>query len=103
MLSFNQNTQAAQNLAVHYARVVGDQALIDFMSAKAGLDSNEIAEQIARSFWAITNLAIDDNKAKREFCGTCDLEFWMYQLFNKMTGYFSKLEYEEIWDRVENE
>ncbi len=100
MLSFNKNTLVAQDLAIHYAQAVDDQVLIDFMSAKTGLESRATAEHIARGFWAMTSLSIADNEADKEVCGIQDLEFWMYKLFNKVSGYFSKTGYADIWDRV---
>lgn len=100
MLEFNENTKNAQTLAIYYANKVGNQLLIDFMSSSKEIASREEAETVINGFWAMTDMAIEDNNNDKAIEGISDIEFWMYKLFNKMYGYMVKNGFEAQWQEI---
>lgn len=100
MLEFNEGTQKARILALHYANRVGGSDLIQFMSSQIDIHSPEQAEKIIEGFWAMTDLAVEDHHANLSIEGVDDIEFWMYKLFNKVNGYMVKNGFGENWERV---
>ena len=73
------------------------------MSSKAEISKPEEAMKIAKTFWEMTELAIDDNDNDIVVEGVSDLEFWMHKLFNKVSGYLKKNGYEDQWDQATDE
>lgn len=63
----------------------------------------EEALKVAKIFWEMTDLAIDDNENNVTIDGVNDLEFWMHKLFNKVSGYLKKQGYEAQWDQATDE
>ncbi len=98
MLEFNESTQKAKLLAVHYATLVGDPALIGFMSSETDIRSAEQAKSIIEGFRQMTDLAVVDHHNSMTIEGIDDIEFWMYKLFNKVYGYMNKNGFSDIWD-----
>lgn len=103
MLGFDESSVKAQLLAIHYARKIGDDYVIGFMSSKAGIASSDEAMRIAKAFWKMTDLAIDDKENDIIVDGVVDLEFWMHKLFNKVSGYFKLNGYEDQWHQAADE
>lgn len=103
MLDFDLDAAKEQILAIHYAKKVNNQYVIEFMSSKAEIRKPEDAIEIAKVFWEMTEFAIDDNDNNIEVEGITDLEYWMHNLFNKVSGYLKKNGYEEQWDQVTDE
>lgn len=99
MLEFNESTQKAKVLAVHYSVRVGDPLLISFMSSEADIQSADQAKRIIEGFRQMTDLAVDDHHNNVTVEGIVDLEFWMYKLFNKVYGYMAKNGFSDIWDK----
>ncbi|MCX2783735.1 hypothetical protein OQJ46_12135 [Microbulbifer thermotolerans] len=103
MLEFNETTQNAQKLAVHYAKKLGDQLLIDFMSSSRDVTSPEEATAVIKGFWEMTDLAIEDNHNNKSVEGISDIEFWMHKLFNKVYGYMLRNGFEEQWQNISDQ
>lgn len=99
MLEFNESTQKAKILAVHYAIQVGDPVLISFMSCETDIQSADQAKSIIAGFRQMTDLAVEDHHNNVTFEGIADIEFWMYKLFNKVYGYVVKNGFAEIWNQ----
>lgn len=100
MLSYNEASNPAKVLAVHYSNCVGDTDLISFMSGQSGISSKEVAIRIAEGFWQMTDLAADDHTHNRQIEGIDDIEFWMHKLFNKVYGYMAKNGFQDEWDKA---
>ena len=98
MLRYDEDSQNAKILAMHYARQVGGEGLFEFMSGKASLSSKDQAALIIRGFWEMTDLAIQDNHDDKEIEGIADIEFWMYKLFIMVNGYMTKHGFSDVWD-----
>lgn len=98
MLEFNESTQKAKVLAVHYATLVGDPVLISFMSSEAGIQSADEAKSVISGFRKMTDLAVEDHHNNVTVEGIADIEFWMYKLFNKVYGYMVKHGFSDTWD-----
>lgn len=84
MLEFNESTQKAKVLAVHYAKLVGDPNLIFFMSSEIDIQSMDQAKKVIEGFRKMTDLAVEDHHNDVAVDGIDDIEFWMYKLFNKV-------------------
>lgn len=98
MLEFNESTQKAKVLAVHYATQVGDPLLISFMSSETDVLSADQAKRLIEGFRHMTDLAVEDHHHNVSVDGIDDIEFWMYRLFNKVYGYMAKNGFADIWD-----
>lgn len=98
MLEFNESTQKAKVLAVHYATLVGNPVLIAFMSSETDIQSADQAKSIIAGFRQMTDLAVEDHHNNVTIEGIADIEFWMYKLFNKVYGYMAKIGFSDIWD-----
>ena len=103
MLNYDEDSQNARTLAIHYARQVGGDLLSTFLNGQAEITSKEDAVLIIDNFWRMTDLAIQDNSENKEVDGIIDIEFWMYKLFIKVNGYMTKNGFADIWDAAANE
>ncbi len=103
MLNFTESAKNSQMLAIHYAKKLGNDFAVDFMSSKVGISSPEEAETITRVFWEMVDLAIEDNEKEITVEGIEDIEFWMHKLFNKVSGYMTLNGYEDQWDKITQE
>ena len=103
MLRYDEESQAARILAIHYARKVGGNLLLEFVSGQIDLVSKEQAALVIGGFWKMTDLAILDNSNGKEIDGINDIEFWMYKLFIKVNGYMTKNGFSDLWDAAANE
>lgn len=98
MLNYDEDSQNAKILAVHYAHQVGEEFLLRFMSGRADIFSREQAVLVIQGFWKMTDLAIQDNHDDKHIEGIVDIEFWMHKLFIKVNGYMAKYGFKDIWD-----
>jgi hypothetical protein len=103
MIEFDSHKKPAQTLAVHYARQVGKSYVVDFMLSNSDILSADNAYSVAKAFWEITDLAIDDNDKGIVVEGVSDIEFWMYKLFNLVSGYIEQKGYREQWDKAKKQ
>lgn len=99
MLEFNESTEKAKVLAMHYAMQVGDPLLVSFMSSKTEIQSSDQAKNIIEGFRQMTDLAVEDHHNNMTIEGIDDIEFWMYKLFNKVYGYMVKNGFAEVWNQ----
>lgn len=100
MLEYNETSNPAKILAIHYAKQVGDIELVRFMSGQSDILSSEMADRIIDGFWQMTDLAIEDHQQNKQVEGIDDIQFWMHKLFNKVYGYMTKNGFQEQWDRA---
>lgn len=103
MLNFTENDENARLLAMYYANKIGDEFVIDFMASKVSISTPEQADRVARVFWEMVDLSVDDNDNGVSVEGIADIEFWMYKLFNKVSGYISKRGFKEQWEKATND
>jgi len=103
VLNFNESTHNAQILAIYYAKKIDLDLVIDFMESKIDITNTEDALIVARSFWKMVELSIQDNDNDNVIDGVEDIEFWMHKLFNKVSGYLTKNGFEEQWDQADAE
>lgn len=103
MLNYNEASNPAKILAIHYSNRVGDADLISFMAGQSGISSKEIALRISEGFWQMTDLAADDYIENKQIEGIDDIEFWMHKLFNKVYGYVNKNGFQDEWDRASDQ
>jgi len=97
MLKFSEDEINAQILAVHYAKKVGDKFVIEFMSSKTDILTPEQASRVTKVFWDMVDMSIEDNEKEISIEGVTDLEFWMYKLFNDVSGYVAKNGFKNQW------
>ena len=100
MLDFNEKTKNAEILAIHYAKRLDNQLLIDFMSSSKEISSDQEAKSVIDGFWKMTDFAIEDNNSDVVIEGISGIEFWMHKLFNKVYGYMVKHGFEALWNQA---
>lgn len=98
MLRYDEESQNAKILAIHYARLVDEEFLLSFMSGKADILSRDQAMLVIQGFWKMTDLAVQDNHDDKQIEGVVDIEFWMQKIFIKVNGYMTKHGFKDIWD-----
>lgn len=103
MLNYDEDSQSAKVLASHYANLVGDKFLVDFMTGKVDISSQDQLQSVIDGFWGMTDLAIQDNEDGKTIAGVVDIEFWMHKLFIKVNGYMTKNGFGKQWDAAMNE
>jgi hypothetical protein len=103
MLRYDADSKNAKLLAIHYARQIGGDLLINFMSGESELSNTEDARLIIKGFWQMTDLAITDNHANKIIEGVTDIEFWMHKLFIKVNGYMTRNGFKTLWDASIND
>ncbi|WP_445356512.1 hypothetical protein ACJJIC_04205 [Microbulbifer sp. ANSA002] len=102
ILKFNESTKESQVLAIHYAKKLENDLLLEFVSSRKEIESSEEATQIAQGFWDMTDLAIEDHASNKSIEGVDNIEFWMHKLFNKVYGYMVKNGYKIQWQEISN-
>ena len=100
MLNYNESSNPAKVLAIHYSNRIGNLDLIRFMSGQCEIASKDMAERVITGFWQMTELAIEDHQQNRQVEGIEDIEFWMHKLFNMVYGYMAINGVQEQWDRA---
>lgn len=100
MLEFDEDEKNAQVLGIYYAKKVGNNLAIEFMSSNVGVSTPEQAIELTEAFWEMVDLSIEDNEHDVSIEGISDLEFWMYKLFNDVSGYISKSGFKKHWDET---
>jgi hypothetical protein len=103
MIKFSEHDVYAQKLAIHYANMLGDEYASRVMSLSAEISTQEEAENITRFYWAMVDLAVEDQEHGREIEGTTDLEFWMEKLLNIIMGYLNRIGFREQWAKTSDE
>jgi len=103
MLEFAEKDENARLLAIYYANKIGDDFVTDFMSSRVSISTPEQADKVTRVFWEMVDLSVEDNESEISIEGVTEIEFWMYKLFNKVSGYISKNGFKEQWEKATNE
>ncbi len=67
---------------------------------KVSLPPSRQAVELTEVFWKMVDLSIEDNENDVSVEGISDLEFWMYKLFNDVSGYISKKGFKKQWDET---
>lgn len=103
MLNYNEDSQSAKILASYYANLVGGEFLVDFMTGKVDISSQDQLRAVIDGFWDMTDLAIQDNEDGKTIEDIVDIEFWMHKLFIKVNGYMAKNGFGKQWDAAMKE
>lgn len=103
MLNFSEHNAPAQYIASHYARITGNDYALRVISQDADITTPEEAEEITRFYWAMVDLAVEDQEQGKEIEGATDLEFWMEKLLNILMGYLNRIGYGDNWAKVSDE
>ena len=103
MISFSENDLYAKKLAIHYAKVLGNNYAEKILILSADITTPEDAEQITRFYWAMVDLAVKDQQQGKEIEGIVDLEHWMEKLLNIIMGYLNRVGLGEYWSKISNE
>jgi len=100
MLEFDEDERNAQVLGIHYAKKIDNKLAIEFMSSITSVSTSEQAEELTKAFWEMVDLSIEDNENDVSIEGISDLEFWMYKLFNDVSGCIEKRGFKKQWDET---
>lgn len=103
MLDFSGKDQKAQQVCLHYAKQLRVDNLIEIIECKAPVRSKEEALALSRFFWAMLEAVADDNENEVEVLGEKNLQHWMERSMNIISGYLSRIGYEEEWEKISDE
>ncbi|WP_444887486.1 hypothetical protein [Microbulbifer sp. JMSA008] len=90
ILKFNESTKKSKVLAIHYAKKLENNLLLEFVSSRKEIESSGEATLVALGFWDMTDLSIEDHASHKSIEGVDNVEFWMHKLFNKVYDYMVK-------------
>jgi hypothetical protein len=103
MLDFSGKDQKAQQVCVHYAKLLRADHLIDIIECKNSVNSKEEAIELSRFFWKMLETAAEDRDQGVEVLGEKDLQHWMERSMNIISGYLGNIGFEEEWDQISDE
>lgn len=102
MLNYTSSDEMTRQIAMYYAQKVNNELTEEFFSGNRSLTSSDEALEVAKVFWEMTSLAVEDHLADKEVLGGVDIEFWIHKLFNKVSGYYEKNGFKEEWSSAES-
>lgn len=103
MLNFSGRDQKAQDVCLYYVDKLGAETLKDILQSNAPVTSKDEALQLSKFFWKMLDASIADRDNGVEVLGETDLQFWMERSMNIISGYLSKIGYEEEWEKATDE
>lgn len=103
MIDFSEHDLPAQKIAIYYSKTLGNTFAQKVMSLDIDITSPEEAEEITKFYWAMVNLAVEDQEEDKEIEGFTDLEYWMEKLLNIVMGYINRIGLGEYWGKVSDE
>ena len=103
MLDFSGKDQKAQEICLHYAKLLRADNLTDIIGCKNSVESKEEAIELSRFFWEMLEAAAGDRDQGVEVLGEKDLQHWMERSMNIISGYLERTGFEDEWDQVSDE
>ncbi|MES2674572.1 MAG: hypothetical protein V4660_10045 [Pseudomonadota bacterium] len=103
MLNYLAEDETTKNIAIYYANQINNSLAESFFSGKISISSSAEAIQIAKCFWEMTELAVDDYLNDRTVLEGVDAQFLMQKLLNMVYGYYEKNGFKQEWKAVELE
>lgn len=97
MLNYSQSEQTIKNVAIFYAKKIGNRIAENFFCGQISLKRSDEALEVARAFWQITDLVSKDHLNNVDVLNSVNVEFAMHKLFNKVYGYYEKNGFKEQW------
>ncbi|WP_444899565.1 hypothetical protein ACJJIX_06515 [Microbulbifer sp. VAAC004] len=86
ILKFNESTKESKVLAIHHAKKLENDLLLELVSSRKEIESSGEATLVATGFWDMTDLSIEDHASHKSIECVDNVEFWMHKLFNKVYG-----------------
>lgn len=103
MLNFSGRDQKAQEVCLYYVDKLGAENLKGILQSSASVTSQDEALQLSKFFWKMLDASIADRDNDVEVLGETDLQFWMERSMNIISGYLSKIGYDEEWEKATDE
>lgn len=100
MLDFSGKDQKAQQICLHYANQLGADSLVQIIECKLPVSSKDEAIALSRFFWQMLDASIDDKDNGVDVLGEQNLQYWMERNMNIISGYLTKIGYEEQWEKI---
>lgn len=86
----------------YYADRMGNDLIGDILNRGFVVNSNE-AEQLARFFWHMVDLCVEDTRQNVPLPWPESTEFWNEKTMRSISGYLERAGYEAIWEQVVDE
>lgn len=86
----------------YYADRMGNDLIGDILNRGFVVNSNE-AEQLARFFWHMVDLCVEDTRQNVPLPRPESAEFWNEKTMRSISGYLERAGYEAIWEQVVDE
>jgi len=103
MLNFSGRDQESKPIALHYAKILGEERIYTLISENLPVESEKDAVRLAKFYWSMLDQSILDEKNGLSILGNNNVRFSMERLLHIIGGYLSSSGYEDIWDKVVDE
>ncbi|WP_444927088.1 hypothetical protein ACJJI4_03615 [Microbulbifer sp. TRSA002] len=88
-----------KDIILHYANLLDDQKTSLIISKGVVSDRDE-AFHLAKFFWSMVDLSVEDIEEERLVCGHKDLEAWNEYIMNSLRSYLRSSGYADEWERA---
>ncbi len=103
MLDFSGNDKKAKQVALHYAKTLGNQWIYTLIDNNQSIADSNQARGLSLFYWAMLDQSALDKENGVIVLDESDMQYWMERLLNIISGYLSNNGYQEIWDKVSDE
>lgn len=87
---------------LYYADRMGSDLIGDILNRGFVTNSGE-AEHLARFFWQMVDLCVEDTRRDVQLPWPESAEFWNEKTMRSISGYLERAGYESVWERVSDE
>ncbi|WP_444943056.1 hypothetical protein ACJJIK_13580 [Microbulbifer sp. ZKSA006] len=91
-----------KDIILHYANALGDKKTSAIIFNGMVSDSEE-AFHLAKFFWAMVDLSVEDIEKGTMVCGHKDLEAWNEYIMNSLRSYLRSSGYADEWERASDQ
>jgi len=100
MLDFSGGDEKAKLVALHYAKELDNNFVLELINKDQEVKNSEQAIDLAQFYWLMLDLSAQDEEKNTVILGEKSLQFWMERLMNIIGGYLQKNGYSCEWEKV---
>ncbi len=100
MISYRYDKE--HDILLYYAKQLSEDK-ISCIIEKGRVDSSEEAYSLAKFFWQMVDLLVEDADQGKKVCGEENLQEWSELILNSLRAYLRGNGYGEEWDRASDD
>lgn len=91
-----------KEIILHYANILNDQKVCSIIALDE-VSNAEDALHLAKFFWTMVDLSVEDIEKGVSVCGHKDLEAWNEYIMDSLRAYLRSSGYANEWDRASDQ